>query len=83
VTEQKLNAAQIGPGLQQMYGVGVSQRVWAGWLHQAGAPARPGNRLANSLSTQRLVGILSGEEPLLRWPDIHTAALLATMSLRP
>src|SRR6202521_4628825 len=65
-TEGKLNFAQVGPGFQQMPGVGVSSRVPAGVLPQTSALAGMGNGLAAGLSAQRVGGNLSWEQPLLR-----------------
>ena len=66
MTQQELNFAEIRSRLQQMDGEGMSQTVGTGLLGQAGAPRSQGYGLADGLSAQWLLRILSWEKPFPR-----------------
>ena len=66
MTQQELNFAEIRSPLQQMDGEGTSQTVGTGLFGQAGASGSQGYGLADGLSAQRSLRILSWEKPFLR-----------------
>jgi hypothetical protein len=66
VAQQKLNAAYVCAGFQQMDRIGVAKRMRTWAFLQTGALASLSDGALDCIPRERLVGILSGEHPFPR-----------------
>ncbi len=66
MAEQQLNPAYIRPGFQQMYGIGVAQRMGTYELFQTGPLTGPSHRVAYCSAADGLAGNISWKHPFSR-----------------